>query len=255
MSQIFDLRLATETLAADAQQLGVTLEDLQDISVQVSATLREQPDAYLELEYYVTLPTKSLDAQFNWLTWQPGQVGFKDYLWEQTCLECFLAGFLISSNRSDNSSKSADKNETTAYIEINASPNGQYALYEFDSYRSPATLPPKSLMQADGQTPAAIDWLDASHNQKPLIDSTISAHSTYNYQRSFRVPLSSLMTLTSLHEKADCSHAAIIKYIHPCVILSFGETTLYFAPKHASPPDFHNRQYWASFDEQAAFAK
>ena len=252
MSQIFDLRLATETLAADAQQLGVTVEDLQDISVQVIATLREQPDAYLELEYYVTLPTKSLDAQFNWLTWQPGQVGFKDYLWEQTCLECFLAGFLISSNRSDNSKKSTDKNETTVYIEINASPNGQYALYEFDSYRSPATLPPKPLMQADGQTRAAIDWIDCSDTPKPLIDSIISAYKPYHYQRSFRVPLG---PLTSLHHNADYNQDAIIKYIHPCVILSFGDTALYFAPKHALPPDFHNRQYWASFDEQADFAK
>ena len=252
MSQIFDLRPATETLAADAQQLGVTVEDLQDISVQVIATLREQPDAYLELEYYVTLSTKSLDAQFNWLTWQPGQVGFKDYLWEQTCLECFLAGFLISSNRSDNSSKAADKNETTAYIEINASPNGQYALYEFDSYRSPATLPPKSLMQADGQTRATIDWIYCSDTPKSLIDSTISAHKSYQYQRSFRVQFNSLM---SFHENEDNGNDTLIKYIHPCVILSFGKTALYFAPKHALPPDFHNRQYWASFDEQAAFAK
>ena len=252
MSQIFDLRLATETLVADAQQLGVTVEDLQDISVQVSATLSEQPDAYLELQYRVTLTNQSLAAQIHWLIWQPEQVGFKDYLWEQTCLECFLAGFLISSNRSDNSSKSADKNETTAYIEINASPNGQYALYEFDSYRSPATLPPKPLMQADGQTRAAIDWIDCSDTPKPLIDSTISAHKPYQYQRSFRVQFSSLM---SFHENEDGGNDTFIKYIHPCVILSFGKTALYFAPKHASPPDFHNRQYWASFDEQAAFAK
>ena len=254
MSQIFSLRLATETLAEDAQQLGVTVAHLQDISVKVSATLSEQPAAYLQLEYYVTLPTKSLAAQFNWSTWQLEQVGFTDYLWENTCLECFLSASLTNSS-SEDSDEFINTNRTTAYIEINASPNGQYALYEFDSYRSPATLPPRPLMQADGQTPAAIDWLDASHNPKPLIDSTMSAHSTYNYQRSFRVPLSSLMTLTSLHEKADCSHAAIIKYIHPCVILSFGETTLYFAPEHASPPDFHNRQYWTPFDRQAALAK
>lgn len=253
MSQIFALCLATETLAEDAQQLGVTVANLKDISVQVSATLGEQPAAYLQLEYYVTLPIKSLAAQFNWSMWQLEQVGFTDYLWENTCLECFLATSLTNSSSKD-SDEFLNTNRTTAYIEINASPNGQYALYEFDSYRCPATLPPRPLMQADGQT-TAIDWLDAIHNPKPLIDSTMSAHSTYNYQRSFRVPLNSLMTLTSLHEKADCSHAAIIKYIHPCVILSFGETTLYFAPEHASPPDFHNRQYWTPFDRQAALAK
>ena len=254
MSQSFDLYLATETLAEDAQQLGVTVSVLQQISVQVSATLVAQPEAYLQLEYRVTLSLKCLAAQLTWPKWQADKVGFKDYLWGKTCLECFLATSLTNSSSKD-SDEFLNKDRATAYIEINASPNGQYALYEFDSYRSPATLPPTPLMQADGQTPAAIDWLDASHNQKPLIDSTMSAHSTYNYQRSFRVPLSSLMTLTSLHEKADCSHAAIIKYIHPCVILFFGETTLYFAPEHASPPDFHNRQYWTPFDRQAALTK
>ena len=251
MSQSFDLYLATGTLAEDAQQLGVTVEDLQRIKVCVSATLIEQPDAYLELEYSVTLPTESLATQFNWLTWQPGQVGFKDYLWEQTCLECFLAGSLISSS-SENNDKLTNTNKTTAYIEINASPNGKYALYKFDSYRAPATLPPRPLMQADGQTRAAIDWIDCSDIPKPLIDSTISAHKPYHYQRSFRMPLNSLI---SFHENEYNGNDTLIKYIYPCVILYFGKTALYFAPKHASPPDFHNRQYWTPFDRQAALTK
>ena len=254
MSQHFDLYVATGTLAEDAQQLGVTVEDLQRIKVCVSATLIEQPDAYLELEYSVTLLTESLATQFNWSKWQSEQVGFKDYLWEQTCLECFLAGSLISSS-SENNDKLTNTDNTTAYIEINASPDGQYALYEFDSYRSPSKLPPKSLMQADGQTRAAIDWIDCSDTPKSLIDSTISAYPSYNYQRSFRVPLSSLMKITSAHKKPACLNEDIILYIHPCVILSFGETALYFAPKHASPPDFHNRQYWTPFDRQTALTK
>ena len=244
MSQSFDLRLATENLVADAQQLDVTVETLQNISVQVNATLIEQPDAYLELEYFVTLPTESLATQFNWSRWQSEQVGFKDYLWEQTCLECFLAGFLISNNCSDNSNKSNDKNKTTAYIEINASPDGQYALYEFDSYRSPAILPPKPLMQADGQTRAAIDWIEINDDSKLQIDSTV-AHTLYQYQRRFRVPLG---LFAPLHDKVESRNDTLVKYIHPCVILYFGDTALYFAPKHASPPDFHNRQYWTRFD-------
>ena len=252
MSQSFDLRLATENLLADAQQLDVTVETLQNISVQVNATLIEQPDAYLELEYFVTLLTESLATQFNWSRWQSEQVGFKDYLWEQTCLECFLAGFLISNNCSDNSNKSNDKNKTTAYIEINASPDGQYALYEFDSYRSPAILPPKPLMQADGQTRAAIDWIYYSDTPKPLIDSTISAHTPYQYQRRFRVSLS---LFSPLHDTVDWHNDALVKYIHPCVILYFSDTALYFAPKHSSPPDFHNRQYWTRFDRQAALGQ
>ena len=244
MSQSFDLYLATETLAEDAQQLGVTVSVLQQISVQVSATLVAQPEAYLQLEYRVTLPSESLAAQLNWPKWQADKVGFKDYLWERTCLECFLAGYLVSS-RSEDSDKSPKTNMTMSYIEINASPEGQYALYEFDSYRSPTTLPPRPLMYADGQTRAAINWIDGN-NPKLL------THEPYHHQRSFRMPLDSL---TSLNRKSDYSNDALIKYIHPCVILSFGEITLYFAPKHASPPDFHNSQYWTPFDRLSALAK
>ena len=250
MSQSFDLYLATETLAEDAQQLGVTVSVLQQISVQVSATLVAQPEAYLQLEYRVTLPLKCLAAQLTWPKWQADKVGFKDYLWERTCLECFLAGYLVSS-RSEDSDKSPKTNMTMSYIEINASPEGQYALYEFDSYRSPTTLPPRPLMYADGQTRAAIDWIDGN-NPKLLIDYPISTHERYHYQRSFRMPLDSL---TSFNRKSDYSNDALIKYIHPCVILSFGATILYFAPKHASPPDFHNSQYWTPFDRLSALAK
>ncbi len=245
MSQSFDLYLATETLADDAQQLGVTVKALQQISVQVSATLVAQPEAYLQLEYRVTLPLKCLAAQLTWPKWQADKVGFKDYLWEQTCLECFLAGSLISSSSSKDNDKSPKTNMTMSYIEINASPEGQYALYEFDSYRSPTTLPPRPLMYADGQTRAAINWIDGN-NPKLL------THEPYHHQRSFRMPLDSL---TSLNRKSDYSNDALIKYIHPCVILSFGEITLYFAPKHASPPDFHNSQYWTPFDRLSALAK
>ena len=251
MSQSFDLYLATETLADDAQQLGVTPEALQQISVQVSATLVAQPEAYLQLEYRVTLPTESLAALLTWPKWQADKIGFKDYLWEQTCLECFLAGSLISSSSSKDNDKSPKTNMTMSYIEINASPEGQYALYEFDSYRSPTTLPPRPLMYADGQTRAAIDWIDGN-NPKLLIDYPISTHERYHYQRSFRMPLDSL---TSFNRKSDYSNDALIKYIHPCVILSFGATILYFAPKHASPPDFHNSQYWTPFDRLSALAK
>ena len=245
MSQSFDLYLATETLAEDAQQLGVTVKVLQQISVQVSATLVAQPEAYLQLQYRVTLPSESLAALLAWPKWQADKVGFKDYLWEQTCLECFLAGSLISSSSSKDNDKSPKTNMTMSYIEINASPEGQYALYEFDSYRSPTTLPPRPLMYADGQTHAAIDWID-SNNPKLL------THEPYHHQRSFRMPLDSL---TSLNRKSDYSNDALIKYIHPCVILSFGATILYFAPKHASPPDFHNSQYWTPFDRLSALAK
>ncbi len=311
MSQTFHLCLATDTLAADAQTLGVTIEDLQSIEVKVIVTLAQtnqiaqtaqitrsaqQPEWQLQLDYRITLPLKSLAAQLDWPTWQPTRVGFADYLWEQTCLECFLAGGLLT-DRLINSSVSindvneigidgADANKTNAYIEINASPDGRYALYEFESYRNPATLPPTPLLQADGQTRAFINWTashcpasngtasngianndtaNAEQNSlsaqiEPAIDSLTPNTSTANpyvYQRSFTVPLSQLSNAKAFIDDTG------IEYIHPCVILSFattvstrlGTTALYFAPTHASPPDFHNLQYWSIFDKQAALAK
>lgn len=305
MSQTFNLCLTTDTLAADAQNLGVTIEDLQNIQVEVVATLAQtakrtqteqiaqstqQPEWQLQLDYRVTLPLKSLAAQLDWPIWQSAQVGFGDYLWEQTCLECFLAGTLIDSAASINGDSlinrdsktdinNADMNKTTAYIEINTNPDGRYALYQFKSYRNPATLPPTPVLQADGQTRAFINWT-ASHcfasnviasnsnanpeqnplskQIKPFIDSltpNITTTKTYLYERSFS------FLLSQIHNKEDIINDTNtgIDYIHPCVILSFstafGTTALYFAPKHASPPDFHNLQYWSVFDKQAALAK
>ena len=306
MSQTFHLCLATDTLAADAQTLGVTIEDLQSIQVEVIVTLAQtnqiaqtaqitrstqQPEWYLQLDYHITLPLKSLAAQLDWPTWQPTQVGFADYLWEQTCLECFLAGGLINSRLINNSASindvneigidGADANKTSAYIEVNASPDGRYALYEFESYRNPATLPPTPLLQPDGQTRAFINWTanhcpvsngianndtaNAEQNSlsaqiEPAIDSltpNTSTANSYLYERSFAVPLSQLSNAKAFIDDMG------IEYIHPCVILSFattfgrrlGTTALYFAPKHASPPDFHNLQYWSVFDKQAALAR
>ena len=306
MSQTFHLCLATDTLAADAQTLGVTIEDLQSIQVEVIVTLAQtnqiaqtaqitrstqQPKWYLQLDYHITLPLKSLAAQLDWPTWQPTQVGFADYLWEQTCLECFLAGGLITDRLINNSVSindvneigidGADANKTSAYIEVNASPDGRYALYEFTSYRNPATLPPTPLLQPDGQTRAFINWTashcpasnDTANNDtanaeknslsaqiEPAIDSltpNTSTANSYLYQRSFTVPLSQLSNAKAFIDDTG------IEYIHPCVILSFattvstrlGTTALYFAPKHASPPDFHNLQYWSIFDKQAALAR
>lgn len=287
MSQNFNLYLATDTLAADAKQLGVTIEDLQSIQVEVIVTLvqtakrtqteqiaqsTEQPEWQLQLAYRVTLPLKSLAAQLDWPIWQPAQVGFVDYLWEQTCLECFLAGTLIDSTASINNTNemgidSIDGNKTSPYIEINANPDGRYALYQFKSYRNPATLPPTPLLQANGQTLAFINWRASncwtdgaeqkslSEQIKPVICfSTLNtAAKTYHYERSFS------LSLSHMHNKEDVINDTGIDYIHPCVILSFsttfGTTALYFAPKHASPPDFHNLHCWSVFDKQVALAK
>ncbi|SNT70558.1 hypothetical protein [Psychrobacter sp. LV10R520-6] len=248
MSQIFNLRLATETSAIDAQQLGVTIEQLQRIRVDVSATIIQQPKPYLWLTYQIKLPHPSLAAKLNWPVWEQEQVGFSDYLWEQTCLECFIETGFIAADSSVNNNpvndSSINDSKAKGYIEVNASPNGRYALYQFNSYRNPSTLPPNPLLRTDGRTRAHIDWND----------STFTPHSHYEhdpcfYERSFGLPLN------QLSNQPFAIKPIAIERLHPCVILWFGEIVLYFAPNHASPPDFHQQQYWSRFDYKSALAK
>ena len=271
MSQIFNLCLATDTLAADANQLGVTIAELQHIRVEVVASLvnraktAQLTEWQLQLDYCITLPLKSLSAQLYWPNWQAEQVGFADYLWEQTCLECFLAGELI------NSTVTIDKDniQTNPYMEINASPDGRYALYQFADYRKPATLPPTPLLQGNGQTRASIDWtatpfsvsnaadnaaLQSGSIPTPSFNDPLAAGAkTYHFERSFYLSLNQLSQVQTTNDEIG------IEYIHPCVILSFdtklGKTALYFAPNHAAPPDFHDMQYWPVFDKQAAMVQ
>lgn len=239
MSQIFNLRLATETCAIDAQQLGVTPEQLQHIRVDVSATFVQQPEPQLWLTYQIKLPHTSLAAQLNWPAWEQAQVGFSDYLWEQTCLECFIENTPIDTV------SALDNNESTGYIEINASPSGCYALYQFNSYRNPSTLPPTPLLTINGTTRAHIDWTDSTFPPNSHYE-----HDPCFYERSYGVPLA------QLSNQPSTINSTPIERLHPCVILWFGEEiALYFAPNHASPPDFHQRKYWSPFDYKAALAK
>lgn len=240
MSQTFNLCIATDTIVNDSKQLGVTVDDLKRICIHVHAEIVRQPALQLQLTYQVTLPIPFLAAQFNWPIWQAAQVGFFDYLWEETCLECFITGSLVS----DDDTATADS--TASYIEINANPDGRYALYQFESYRNPATLPPIPLYQADGHTRIRIYWTDNLAQQRAEVGTALSsklstASEIYTYERRFGVPL------IQLPNQQYAIKNTVIERIHPCVILWFGETALYFAPRHASPPDFHNRCYWSKF--------
>ena len=252
MSQTFNLCIATETMANDAQQLDISIDTLLDIRVVVHVAIVQQPTLQLQLTYQITLPTQSLANQLHWPTWEETRVSFTDYLWEESCLECFIAGSTL--NQDQDSADSADiinNNSTAAYIEINASPDGRYALYQFESYRNPVTLPPSPLLLANGRTRAKIDWIDHPDLQMPSISvnrahKSSTAHTLYNYKRTFSVPIKELSS------QNFAISIIIVEHIHPCAILWFGETALYFAPSHASPPDFHNRHYWSRFDAKAA---
>lgn len=215
MSQNFYLKLATDTLIADAQQLNVTPELLLQIGIEVQASICQQPEPMLCLSYHITLPD-TLATRLEWQVWSPDNVTFTDYLWQQTCLECFIA------------------TDSASYIEVNASPSGTYALYTFSDYRTPASLPPTPLM-INNSDRAYIRWLTPT---------TKSTQTFPHYQRRFGIPLAQLP-----NEAPTATHpAALIHHcVHPCVILKIDETLLYFAPMHAAPPDFHNRALWSNF--------
>ncbi|AMN68252.1 hypothetical protein [Psychrobacter sp. P11G5] len=256
MSQLFNLKLATENLFTDAKQIGVPIDQLLQIRISVSASIIYQPKRQLWLSYQVQLPSPTLAAQLDWPAWQQTQVSFNDYLWEQTCLECFI------------SSKAIGDNETTSYIEINASPNGQYALYKFNDYRTPSTLPPEALLQSDSKTKAHIIWKDNFSGQqiksviglKPslrlaslAIDLTAAKFIPYyQYQRSFGLYLEQI---SSDYSNSELPADIGIALLHPCVILRFDKTNLYFASAHAAPPDFHQQYHWSKLDYQAALSK
>lgn len=249
MSQTFNLCIATETLANDAQQLGVSTDTLQDIQVVVHATIVQQPSLQLQLTYQIVLPTQSLADRLYWPTWEEARVGFTDYLWQESCLECFITSSALQQNSID----SVDDDSKKAYIEINASPDGRYALYQFKSYRNPATLTPSPLLLTNGYTRAKINWIDHANSKMPSVEVKPSlkpsiTHTLYSDKRTFSVPVNEIFSqdfaLSNL----------VIEHIHPCVILWFGETALYFASSHASPPDFHNRRYWSRFDPKAAYS-
>ncbi|WP_350560049.1 hypothetical protein [Psychrobacter sp. CAL346-MNA-CIBAN-0220] len=251
MSQIFNLQLATGSLRSDAQQLGVSCEQLQQIRVEVSATITQQTEPQLWLTYQIQLQHPSLAAQLNWPTWDQARVNFTDYLWEQTCLECFISDGSMSTD------------ESTAYVEVNASPGGCYALYHFKGYRTPSTLPPTPLLKADGKLPAHINWaknLSRTESHTSSILESLLSHSIvppYYYERSFGIPLNQLpsnllASSNNNNSSGKASNNIPIKQLHPCVILKFSKVFLYFAPIHASPPDFHQRRYWTRFEYPVA---
>ena len=223
MIQSFILTLATDNLAVIAKKLNVAAEALCSIQITVTASLSHdekilESNAYLKLSYDIRLASIALTERFNWSTWTAEKVGFADYLWEQTCLECFLT------------------THATSYIEINACPDGSYALYKFEDYRLPATLPPTPLLQKNAEARACIQWDNSSDED---------VQSEYgHYQRRFDVPLA------QLPYDLQSPHCCFL--INPCVILYFDDTALYFASNHASPPDFHQRRYWSTFNHSSS---
>ncbi len=232
MSQTFTLKIADDSLALKAHELGVNTDELQQIDIKVTVSWLAQPEPQLVLHYRVKLPSSILAAQLDWPVWDPIQVQFTDYLWQSTCLECFIAKSYVENSAEIDSAIDSIAEQKNQYIEINASPSGRFALYHFSDYRTPNTLPPSALLQLATDQLAYINWNPVLSPKQP---STLAMPS---YERCFGLPLDQLPF--NLFTKKQ-----INAQINPCVILKFGEVILYFAPRHAAPPDFHHRRYWS----------
>ena len=158
MSQTFNLQLATDTLLVEAQHLDVLAEELKRITITVHASIIHLLEPQLQLIYQIHIPDAYLAAQLNWPEWKQDNVSFTDYLWQQSCLECFIAA-----------------GSSLDYIEINASSSGHYALYQFKNYREPSCLPPIPLLQRDSKKIAHINWLTHSAKLKTASVSNIKS--------------------------------------------------------------------------------
>ena len=215
----FSLQLAAHELDTIAETLQTTYAALDAIRIIVTVTFSNVPAKSLSFDYRITINDETLAAHLDWPDWHPEHVHFTDYLWQETCLECFIA----------------PKN-STAYIEVNASPDGRYALYQFGDYRTPNHLPPTALYNTQDNKAASIYWPSSYISSSTDTETTIQPDSQ-EYNRRFNIPLSELRAIDPDFYPA---------YLHPCVILKLAGMHLYFAPVHPSPPDFHNKDYWTA---------
>lgn len=105
-------------------------------------------------------------------------------------------------------------NGTTDYFEINVALDNRYNAYHFDDYRMPDIMPPR---QASPD-----DILIASNNIYDIADGFYSRH----------------IYLAS-------NNGMLPTRLNPTVILyPNGKQPIFYAVKHANPPDFHNKQCW-----------
>lgn len=154
---------------------------------------------FLDLHYQIF--TK---APYDFASFDKNLVKPSDFLWEKNCLECFIT---------DNHK---------SYFEINASPTGAYALYQFDDYRLPKQMPPKATNALQ------FFWENQTINQ------IIRDFDDNNFLSSFsfliQLPINFQLTK-----------------INPTVILYQDNQPIFYAVNHASPPDFHDKSFWLNF--------
>lgn len=163
--------------------------------VQVSASWA---DTVLALHFQIVSQTP-----YDWAIFDPKNAQHTDFLWENDCLECFIGI------------------DESAYFEVNASPNGAFALYQFDGYRTPAHLPPKATQAID------FKWKKIELNQ------SIDGQFCSNFCFEIYLP-----------------NPFILRQLNPTAILSHNDEATYYAIRHANPPDFHQRACWVTIQSQ-----
>lgn len=149
----------------------------------------------------------------------------KDYLWENTCLEVFLA---ILPNKTKNKTHTAND---LAYVEYNMATNGDWNAYLFNQYRTPDNMPPVRLTNAE--PPRVIS------NDDYVFSVCINLQNTWQTLKINKTD----KTLSDCQTDVTwlCNITAVInKTLNP----SHQPELLYFASKHATPADFHQKDCW-----------
>lgn len=113
-------------------------------------------------------------------------------------------------------------NHSQGYLEINLAPNGAFATYAFTDYRTPNTLPPPR-----------DDRLSLYHIPKHAVAGWHTYHVGIKFNEYFA--------------KSPCQ----ISKIHPAAILYHDGEPIFYAIRHASPPDFHDKKYWQVFKKHS----
>lgn len=106
----------------------------------------------------------------------------------------------------------------TRYIEINANLLGEYNIYQFTAYRTPKVMPPVE-------------------NTDYLLCSFVDHDDRHLY---FGIEISSQSAANSLDVTKLCLNPAAILY----PMIDGQAVPIYYAHRHASPPDFHDAAQW-----------
>ncbi|MFB6348204.1 hypothetical protein ACFBZI_01875 [Moraxella sp. ZJ142] len=107
--------------------------------------------------------------------------------------------------------------QAKGYFEVNAATDGRYNIYRFDDYRTPKQLPPVA---------------DDDHR---LI---------FDGHESFSDGYVCRFAIAHHHQPLDLSmlDVNLTAILYPLV--AGVSVPIYYASRHATPPDFHCRQYW-----------